>query len=229
MGVVARRSRWGIAVPSVGDVLTTTAPRPLGLFLRRAVQAPGTVGAVVPSGRALVDALVAPVLERAGRPVAVLEVGAGTGPVTRRLVQELGAGDRLDVVECDPVFLPALHEVVAGARCAVRVHGCRVEDLPAGPRYDVVVSALPLTNFPVAGVRAVLDRFDDLLAPGGTLVRFGYLGSAAARVLVAGPAEVARHREVQRLLDGRGGSRRRVWANLPPAAVVRVQAPAGAR
>ncbi|MCO7221161.1 methyltransferase domain-containing protein [Klenkia sp. PcliD-1-E] len=215
-----------MVVPSVDPVMIS-ARRPLGLFLRRALGAPGTVGAVVPSGRALVGALVAPVLERVGRPLAVLEVGAGTGPVTRRLVQELRVGDRLDVVECDPAFLPVLHDVVAGARCTAQVHGCRVEDLPGGRRYDVVVSALPLTNFPVTGVRAVLDRLDALFAPGGTLVRFGYLGSTAARVLVAGPGEVARHREVQRLLDVRGGSRRRVWANLPPAAVVRVQAPAG--
>ncbi len=103
-------------------------------FLAEALRTFRLTGAVAPSGASLVNALVVPATSRPARPVSVLEVGAGTGAVTRRLVRVLRTGDRLHVVEPNPRFAQRLRldEELArrGPEVDLRVSACRVQDLP---------------------------------------------------------------------------------------------------
>ncbi|MFJ2862319.1 hypothetical protein [Kitasatospora sp. NPDC087314] len=111
--------------PSGGDRL---------LFLTEALRTFHDTGALAPSSAELVNALVVPVTSRPNRPISVLEVGAGTGVVTRRLTQVLRPGDRLHVVEANQRFADRLREdPVLAARhpgIALRLSACRVEELP---------------------------------------------------------------------------------------------------
>ncbi|MBD0689701.1 hypothetical protein BG452_06815 [Streptomyces sp. CBMA123] len=223
------------------------------LFLAEALRTFQDTGALAPSGPDLVNALAVPATSRPNRPISVLEVGAGTGVVTRRLAQVLRPGDRLHVVEANPRFAERLREdpVLAGRRPGVglRLSACRVEELPeaagapgpdggeegdgdhgkGGGRYDVIVSGLPFTNFEPAVVRDILDLYLRLLAPGGELTYFGYLGTTMARTLTSGPRRGARHRAVVRLLRRfeatYGLGERTVWRNLPPARAYLLRSP----
>ncbi|MFJ6619035.1 class I SAM-dependent methyltransferase [Kitasatospora sp. NPDC091335] len=219
------------------------------LFLAEALRTFHDTGALAPSGPELVNALVVPVTSRPNRPISVLEVGAGTGVVTRRLAQVLRPGDRLHVVEANARFADRLREdpVLAARRPGIglRLSACRIEELPecrpsapegARPegraeRYDVIVSGLPFTNFEPAQVRDILDRYLRLLMPGGELTYFGYLGTTTARTLFSGPRRGARHRAVVRLLrrfeTTYGLGERTVWRNLPPARAYLLRAPGG--
>ncbi|WP_316524745.1 class I SAM-dependent methyltransferase [Kitasatospora brasiliensis] len=104
------------------------------LFLAEALRTFHDTGALAPSGPQLVNALVVPVTSRPNRPISVLEVGAGTGVVTRRLAQVLRPGDRLHVVEANRRFADRLREdPVLAARppgVGLRLSACRVEELP---------------------------------------------------------------------------------------------------
>ncbi|GGU73766.1 hypothetical protein ACIG0C_08465 [Kitasatospora aureofaciens] len=122
-------------------------PSPYGgdrlLFLTEALRTFHDTGALAPSGPDLVDALVVSVTSRPNRPISVLEVGAGTGVVTRRLARVLRPGDRLHVVEANPRFAERLRDdpVLAARRPEVglRLSVCRVEELPEaadGPGPD---------------------------------------------------------------------------------------------
>ncbi|MFE7525768.1 class I SAM-dependent methyltransferase [Kitasatospora sp. NPDC057542] len=219
------------------------------LFLAEALRTFHDTGALAPSGPELVNALVVPVTSRPNRPISVLEVGAGTGVVTRRLAQVLRPGDRLHVVEANPRFADRLREdpVLAARRPGVglRLSACRVEELPechpptpAGARtdefperYDVIVSGLPFTNFEPAQVRDILDLYLRLLTPGGELTYFGYLGTTTARTLTSGPRRGARHRAVVRLLRrfeaAYGLGERTAWRNVPPARAYLLRSPGG--
>ncbi|MFE7558741.1 class I SAM-dependent methyltransferase [Kitasatospora sp. NPDC057500] len=244
--------------PDRPDILPVPdRPRPGGgegwFFLSEALRTFRLTGAVAPSGAGLVNALVVPATSRPDRPISVLEVGAGTGAVTRRLVRVLRAGDRLHAVESNPRFVQRLLADPELARRApelrLRVSECRVQDLPearasepgwdgcgAGPiaeRYDVIVSGLPFTNFEPVEVRRILDLYLRLLAPGGELTYFSYLGTSTARVLTSGPRQGAQHRAVVRLLRRfereYGLGSRTVWRNVPPARAHLLRAPDGHR
>ncbi len=206
------------------------APAELRLFLREGLRDPAAVGAVAPSSPALVRALVAAAVTST-RPVRVLEVGAGTGRATRALADGLAPGSRLDVVESNPRFAEHLGRVVTGrsSDVDVRVVCGRVEDLSPAERYDHVVSALPFTNFDPADVERILGLYAGWLRPSGTLSYFAYRGTWMLRRATASPAEVRRHRSVERVLAAHHRTRRSssttVWRNLPPAVVRRVEEP----
>ncbi|MFH8403698.1 class I SAM-dependent methyltransferase [Streptomyces sp. NPDC018019] len=209
-------------------------------FLREAARTPHTTGAVAASSPRLAARLAAPFareLRRSGRPAAVLEVGAGTGPVTRALAGLLRPADRLDVVEINPRFVAALNgalrtdAILAAAAGRIRVVPGSITEVPLDRRYDAIVSGLPFTNFAPDEVRTILDRYLSVLLPGGHLTYFAYLGTAPARALLASRSEAARHRAVADVLteygERYGQGRSTVWRNVPPAYVHHLRAPVG--
>ncbi|MFD8424885.1 class I SAM-dependent methyltransferase [Streptomyces sp. NPDC059466] len=205
------------------------------LFLAETFRTFRTTGAVTPSGRYLAEALAAPLAQRTGQPRAVLEVGAGTGAVSRVLADLLGPEDTLDLVEANPRFARLLAaDLRADPRLAA--HGERVS-LIAGPvaeldpeaRYDVIVSGLPFANFPPGEVSGLLARYLTALKPGGHLTYFGYRGTGRLRALVGTSRSLARHSGVIHVLDTfqqtHGAGFRTVWGNIPPARVWHLRAP----
>ncbi len=152
-------------------------------FLGRYVHEPDVVGAVAPSSRALAEALCEP-FRRRSQPADVLEVGAGTGPVTRCISRLLGQRDSLDVCEVQNEFAeilkrevfasPALAPAVAAGR--VRLLHMPVQKIPPDTRYDFVISGLPLTAFELEDVRSVLATIRRSLRPGGVFSYFEYVG-----------------------------------------------------
>jgi len=198
------------------------------LFLREFLRNFHTTGAILPSGRWLARALVRHVRKPAAGPRRILEVGPGTGSVTRRLIAALQPADHLDLVELNASFVDRLNhrfavdphfQAVAG-RC--RVLHCSIEDLRDDERYNLIVSGLPLNNFSVDLVERILSKLAGLLAPGGTLSFFEYIAIRRARALVSRGAERARLKGIghamQQMFDGSHELRRDwVWPNVPPA------------
>lgn len=191
-----------------------------------------TTGAILPSGRWLANALVRYVREPGG-PRRILEVGPGTGAVTRRLVSVVRPEDRLDLVELNERFVERLNHrfqtepAFQAVASQTRVLHCAIEDLPADDRYDLVISGLPLNNFSVATVEQILDVLTRLLCPGGTLSFFEYIAVRKARALVSGKQEKARlngiGKALDRVLHGREIRRDWIWPNVPPAWVHHVR------
>ncbi|WP_171163383.1 class I SAM-dependent methyltransferase [Streptomyces sp. I05A-00742] len=199
------------------------------MFLIEAARDLRTTGAIAPSGRALCRARTDPLRNVAGRPLTVLEVGSGTGAVTRALIPQLSRGSRLDAVEANPRFVARLRDLVSshphvpGTPRHVEVHQTYVERLDTDQRYDVIISGTPLTNFTPVQVDRIMARYMELLHPGGTLTYFAYLGTRAIRTLTASRAEARRHTAVEVVMStyrrAYGTGRWTVWANVPPAHV----------
>lgn len=192
-----------------------------------------TTGAVLPSGHRLSQALARYVAEPSDGPRRILEVGPGTGAVTRHIAPALQAADRLDLVELNEKFVRRLREQLETCprllpkTDRIRILHSRLEDLPRDTRYDIIVSGLPLNNFAIAEVDAILQDIRELAQPGAILSFFEYIGIRRVKSVVAGRAGQARLRGIgsllERLLAGREIRREAVWRNIPPAWVHHVK------
>jgi len=197
-------------------------------FFRRYIAAPDVVGAVAPSSRGLARALAEPFAQR-DRPASVLEVGAGTGAVTRGIAAQFGSQDRLDIYEIEPSFADTIEKdllsvdpLATGLREGrVRLVRAPIQSLDAVDRYDYVISGLPFTIFSMEDLEAIFDVIRRALKPGGTMSYFEYMAVRRLTTLAPMRASTRKRRIVSDHLSGQIDrfqfDRRLVWLNLPPA------------
>ena len=203
-------------MPSVDHAGTT-------LFLKRWLRRPFAMGAVVPSGRLLAEAMAETTKAvLADRPGHVVELGAGTGEVTKALLAAGIPAERLALVERDPElarFLRGHFPPGAGRPRIIEGDAARLPRLLA--EHDVapvaaVVSSLPLLSLPAGIVQSIVGGIFEALPRGAALVQFTY-----------GPAPPVPRPVRERLhLDGAHG--KRIWRNVPPAVVWTFTRPAAA-
>ena len=182
--------------------------RLFGQFLRR----PGAVGAVVPSSAELAERITA--AGNVERARVVVELGPGTGVVTSAIQRKLQPGATFFAIEANASFVEALqerhpgvavhHDSAVAIRRWLEAHGHR--------HCDCIVSGLPFTAFSGRLQDDLLAALDDVLAPGGRLVTFAYLGG----LLFPGGR---RFRRRLRAEFADVSTTRTVWRNLPPAFV----------
>jgi len=197
-------------------------------FIREYVSHPTTVGAVAPSSPALARALCEP-FRRYRRPARVLEVGAGTGAVTRYLGRILGPEDELDICEVQPRFADVLRREVLGkpdferavASGRVRLLIKPVQDIGVENHYDFIISGLPFTVFDLEDVRDVFASFRKYLKRNGVLSYFEYVAMRrTSRTLALGKSR-RRVRSVSRFLSehikDHQFAKHTVLRNFPPA------------
>jgi phospholipid N-methyltransferase len=197
-------------------------------FFASYLRKPHSVGAIAPSSGALARALCEP-LSRAAHPVAVLEVGAGTGAVTRCIGEMLGAQDCLDIFEVEPAFADILEDQVLATRDLararregrVRLFRRPAQEIAHEDHYDFAISGLPFTSFQPADVRDILDRIRRCLKPDGVFSYFEYAGLRRLLTVFSLGGGRGRVREVSNQMDRAIRSfqfaRRLVLPNLPPA------------
>ncbi|MFJ6082326.1 class I SAM-dependent methyltransferase [Streptomyces sp. NPDC092369] len=212
-----------------------TAPAALAeamAFLLQFARTARTTGSLVPSGAALSRALTRHIRPgSAHRPRAVLEVGPGTGAVTRHLAQRLGPYDTLELVEANGPFVDHLasalrHDTrLAAIAHRTRLHHGFVQDQRLGD-YDNIVCGLPFANLPPAQVKAIVGQLLSSLRPGGRLSFFSYVGGRAGQLLDPGQAR-SRHVLREAIAPHVVGSEI-VLSNLPPAYVHHLLVPARA-
>jgi phosphatidylethanolamine/phosphatidyl-N-methylethanolamine N-methyltransferase len=190
--------------------MPSVEPAGTALFLKRWLRRPFATGAVVPSGRLLAEAMAR--TARAvidGRPGHVVELGAGTGEVTKALLGAGIAAERLVLVERDPEFATFLRRHFSGPRI-VEGDAARLPRLLAD--HDIaplaaVVSSLPLLSLPAEVVNGIVAGTFEALPRGAAFVQFTYGPKPPIpRVL----------RERLHLVGAHG---KRIWLNVPPAVV----------
>jgi phosphatidylethanolamine/phosphatidyl-N-methylethanolamine N-methyltransferase len=180
------------------------------LFLKRWLRNPLSMGAVVPSGRLLAEAMARTTLaEMTGRDGPVIELGAGTGEVTKALLAVGIPAHRLALVEREPELAAFLRSHFPGPRI---VEGDAARLAPLLDRHGIksaaaVVSSLPLLSLPAEIVNGIVHSVFEVLPRGAALVQFTYGPS---------PPVPKTLREGLRLVGARG---KRIWRNVPPAVV----------
>jgi phosphatidylethanolamine/phosphatidyl-N-methylethanolamine N-methyltransferase len=172
------------------------------------LQNPREVGALFPSSPVLSELIASQVDPKSP---AILEVGAGTGPVTRALLDRGVDPERLFVIERDPTLVDYLRQQFPNVhvRCADAAHADQVLTDASVGKAGTVISGIPLRNLSPADRVGMVQAMMKAVAPGGQLIQFTY---------AIGCPIPSRRLNLYAECVGR------VWANLPPAAVWRFTA-----
>jgi len=180
------------------------------VFISQIMDAPRAVGAVLPSSRALGEAMVEPIDFARAR--VIVEFGAGTGALTHAIVPKLTPEHRYLGIELNAAFVEHLRQefpklsFVAGS----------VEDLDkilaehGIESIDAIICGLPWASLPVVVQERAFGHVSKFLVKGGLFITFAYLQG-----LVFPGARALRRRLGAMFSDV---SRTRIiWGNVPPA------------
>jgi phosphatidylethanolamine/phosphatidyl-N-methylethanolamine N-methyltransferase len=168
---------------------------------------PRAIGSVAPSSAKLALAMVAALpADFSGN---IIELGGGTGTITRELLNAVGH-ERLLVVERDPKLIDGLLSTWPELNTLHADAALLNNDLGASTKaYHAVISGLPLLNMALPVREAIIRACFAVLPDNGVLIQFTYgIHSPVSAVSMARLG----------LQAERCG---RVWNNLPPAQVWR--------
>lgn len=191
----------------------------------KGLQDMATTGSCMPTSRRAGQALIREVARRRG-PRRIVEVGAGTGAVTDLLVRTLRPGDHLALCEINPDYCAYLRRrfetepAFLAVRDQVEVFEGSILDMPGRGTFDCLVSMVPLNTLPTPLVRDLLECYQAMLAPGGSVSYLEYAWIRRARLaLVPGPRG-QQYREAHAILEEfiheHEVYQDFVWANVPP-------------
>jgi phosphatidylethanolamine/phosphatidyl-N-methylethanolamine N-methyltransferase len=144
------------------------------LLMKEMVNDPRGVGTLFPSSDALADEMASAVSPRMIRRGILIEIGAGTGPVTAALLRRGVPSCKMVVIEKSPALVECLSERFPD----VDVRCCGAEEMGAcvarGDRVGAVVSSLPFRSLPKEASVSIMSEVERTLAPGGIFIQFTY-------------------------------------------------------
>lgn len=177
------------------------------LFWQRSIKNPLQVCSLFPSspfvGRAMTKALGERTKSR------IIELGAGTGAVTRQLIRNGVQTDKLTLIEIDAQLGGHLRrgfpdvDVVIG--CAQDL--AKIWEERNGESVGAIVSTLPMRLFSKKLIYLVMKNSLQVLEDGGMFVQFTYRQNSPVPPRVVKALRMKARRYT------------RVWLNLPPAAI----------
>jgi phospholipid N-methyltransferase len=181
-------------------------------FAQQFFRQPRTTGALLPSGKALGQAM-ADSIDWDQVSIAV-EIGPGSGAFTGELLRRVGDSNRLMLVEINPSFV----DLLRSAHPELEIIQGNVEDLRSVLKnrstvcVDAIVSGLPWTIFESNQQERMIASIRSSLCRKGQFSTFIYLQGL---ILPGG-------KRLVKLLEKNFKEIRRtkvVWANLPPAVI----------
>jgi phosphatidylethanolamine/phosphatidyl-N-methylethanolamine N-methyltransferase len=174
------------------------------LFIRRWLANPLKVGALLPSSPFLARLVARNV--KFGPDDAVVEVGAGTGAVTKALTQAGIPPDRLFVIEIDADMCTYLRKQMPQVQVVHGDAGRLSEILPSRwhGKVSTVISGIPMITLPLDAQQRLIRSWFGMLKPDGQMLQYTYS--------LVSPIPEAKH-------DLTGRRRGMTFLNVPPASV----------
>jgi phospholipid N-methyltransferase len=182
--------------------------RDLASLITGFVEHPRQVGALVPTSRATVRAMLDMTdLSNASQ---VVELGAGTGVYTEELLRRARPDARILAFEIDARLAGRLEERFKDERLQVVNDSAeRLGDYVDGEKVDVIVSALPFTTLPEPVRESIYAAIVSALQPTGVMLAIQYSN--------------ARRRDLERIFST--VERRFSVRNVPPAVLYACRGP----
>ncbi|MCD6039692.1 MAG: ribosomal adenine dimethylase [Gammaproteobacteria bacterium] len=172
-------------------------------FLKALLHNPRETGAIFPSSRFLAKEMAAHVLQN--QEGVVVELGAGTGVVTKALLQSGIQPQNIIVVESSKSMVKKLQRCFPTIQI-IEGDAAELTTLLAHEKREIhtILSSLPLRSLPKATTQSILKQINTLLSSRGRYIQFTY--SFTQDQFFSPP-------HFQHIVS------KRIWMNLPPARV----------
>ncbi|MBL0941471.1 MAG: methyltransferase domain-containing protein [Alphaproteobacteria bacterium] len=144
------------------------------LFFRRWLRHPLRLGAVIPSSPALTRLVCRQIALKDDR--IIVELGAGTGCLTRMLLEMGIPHDRLYVVELDPELCEYLKKTMPTVN-VIQGNACDLAKLLPSEwvgKVSTVISGMPMTAMPKEVQRKIIDASFAVMDHEGELFQYTY-------------------------------------------------------
>lgn len=158
-------------------------------------------GHIVPSSRFLVNRLIRTL--DYSKSLTIIQLGFGTGVITRALLSKLSPDSRLTVIELDP----ACQRYCPNDDRLTYITGCATDSAHYAGGPDIILSTLPLASLPQSITRSILKTAAQSLASNGMFIQFQY-------------SLLSRHLIEQ--IFNRPATIEFEWLNIPPAFIYRI-------
>ncbi len=146
------------------------------LFLKQFFKQKKMVGAVAPSSRFLAHKMLNHL--PLSTVEVIVELGPGNGVFTRRIIKEMGENTQLIVIELNDLFYEELSTSIQDPRVhffhdSANKIGEFIQQI-GKDKANIIISSLPLANFPEDLKTDLLDSIHKSLDDKGTFVQFQY-------------------------------------------------------
>lgn len=164
-----------------GAVPRRRPSHPLALFFKGFLKHPAMVGSVIPSSRALVNKMLAPV--DWDRVKLFVEYGPGVGTYTVPILDRLGPDAELIAIDTNPDFVGFLRREIGDPRFhAVRGSAADVQRIIADlghEKADYVLSGLPFSTLPDGVGEQIAAETAAVLKPDGAFLVYQVSGKVS--------------------------------------------------
>lgn len=135
------------------------------------------VGAIAPSSKFLAKDLVAQLKKQLTNnycpPLNILEIGAGTGPLTKQIIKHLRPQDQLDIVEIHKKFYQIIKAKYQQSN--LEIHHTDILNFQPDHRYNFIFSSLPYENMPEEISRQIWKKKLNLCSSNAFISYFKYV------------------------------------------------------
>ncbi|MEM7068885.1 MAG: methyltransferase domain-containing protein [Pseudomonadota bacterium] len=143
-------------------------------FFKSWIDRPKAIGSVLPTSQTAARRMASVIDQSNDLPV--LELGPGTGVISKAILERGVLPEKLFSVEYTREFIPELQERFPGVNF---IHGDAFNldsVLPDmnGQKFDAIISALPLLNFPVSQRKFLIKSLFKHLNPGRPILQMSY-------------------------------------------------------
>jgi phosphatidylethanolamine/phosphatidyl-N-methylethanolamine N-methyltransferase len=156
----------------------------------------------------------------------VIEIGAGTGPVTVSILKYLTEKDTLVICEMNPILMSELKRRLEDNKDYARLKNNitfftgPIQEYPEDSKFDVAICALPFLNFDVRTVDEIFQKLLRITAENAPMTYFEYIGLKKIGKAISMPQRKKRLQEIEGYFKAeyipRQKKRDRVWLNLLP-------------
>lgn len=192
------------------------------VFLKAFIKNPSEVGALMECspfvGKEISKHIKKYIKNNPKQPIRVLEVGAGTGALTKEIMGRLREIDHLDAIEISPQLCKVLKARV-GQNKNISICCTSILDWKPPYSYDFIVSTLPFNSLEIPFVLKILNHYYQIIKSGGVLSYVEYIALSKMKKFCLWGEDREKHTNKRKIMKSFrkkfGLDTKIIWLNLP--------------